>query len=128
MQLCDPSGMEALEVILDQLKLQLGNLPHHVERQESRLHFLEVPLIDTLGMLSHTLATPRMHALVIHVEGVVQGPQLDVCLVLFIRRVFEEIDRASKSTEVVSSACQVKSGGCMKRGRRGRERWMLCVA
>lgn len=110
LQLCDPVGIQNLELIVNQLKLQLGNLPNHVERQDSRLHFIEVPLVDTLGALSHRLATPRAHVLVIHVEGVVQGPKLDTCLVLFIRRVFEEMDRAAQSKEVVSSACQTKSG------------------
>jgi hypothetical protein len=112
LQLCDPSSLQALETLVRQLKAQLGGLPSHVERQHSRLHFLEVPLVDGLGALSRALATPRAHALVVHVEGVAQGPRLDACLVLFIRRVFEEVDRAAQSRDVVSSACQVKSGGC----------------
>lgn len=88
----------------------LGGLPSHVERENCRLHFLEVPIVDTLGGLSRGLACPRSHFLVVNVEAIAQGPRLDPCLVLFIRRVFEEIDRAAKCREVVSSACKVKSG------------------
>jgi len=109
-KLCDPSGIQALEVAMVQLRAQLGGLPSHVERQDSRLHFVEVALVDGLGALSRGLATPRAHALTVHVEGIVQGPKLDTCLVLFIRRVFEEIDQASQSQDLLTSACQVLSG------------------
>ena len=66
--------------------------------------------MDGMGALSRGLTTPRVHSLNIHMEGVAQGPKLDACLVLFIRRVFEEIDKASKSKDVLSSACKVLSG------------------
>ena len=85
-------------------------MPNHVEREDNRLHFIEVPIIDTFGALSCGLATPRAHFLLIHVEGVVQGPNLDSCLVLFIRRVFEEIDKTRQSSDIISSGCKVLSG------------------
>ena len=110
MQLCDPTGIQALEAIVIFLRTQLGDLPSHVERQNCRMHFVEVALVDGMGALSRGLATPRAHSLNIHMEGVAQGPKLDACLVLFIRRVFEEIDKASKSKDVLSSACKVLSG------------------
>ena len=102
--------MQSLQLIIEHLQQHLGNLPHHVERDNSNLHFMEVPLIDSMGAISQHLVTPVMHHLVVHVECVAQGSKLDTCLVLFIRRVFEEIDRVSRSQEVVSSGCIVKSG------------------
>ena len=110
--MCDPSGVQALEATLALLRAQLGALPSHVERQDCRLHFIEVPLVDSLGALSRSLATPRVHCLQVHVEGVTQGPRLDACLVLFIRRVFEEVDQAARARDVLASACKVKSGEC----------------
>jgi hypothetical protein len=87
----------------------LGNLPRCINKGDSEVYFVDA-LVSTPSFVTDDWATPTPNEINMNVEVIMNGIDLDDCLLISIRRIFEEIGTIKMNPLAICSPCRILTG------------------